>query len=392
MEKLNNHNSPDNNPEQPKNNNEQKGGAPDNQPQTLEEAKYESTLYSRDATLAIRDDLISNRQENPDDAKLSEDIEKNWNLLKKLNNELADYFHDKAYVDAARDMRYSEALEEYDEAHPGRRTNHIMGASALEKMDKAIQKILSEMPPIDLREMKAESPEIHARVLSRMNKAFAGRLTEIRDSGSRYMDDEEFSHWEDGYTETYNKMRQILSKNTAGDKAKQAEDMVLMVAFASEDDLPNTIEAYAAHQYRERVRALERAIDENGDRELAEKEHDKVAVFAMLAFEHLSLKPKDKIETQRVIQKFGGEKEYEAHRTLVHNKVIMALNDLNRLAKKFVIKTFTPRNFWPSDPEHKNNYTGQENTIMRYDRDIVEAYYAIAFRDTIEKDYEARRG
>ena len=91
-------------------------------------------------------------------------------------------------------------------------------------------------------------------------------------------------------------------------------------------------------------------------------------------YHHVAFKRMTRYEQR---SKYGsGGHEYENARTNAHNDVIEHLNRLNNLARKYGTTPFTPRNFWKSI---KTKQTDSVARRMRYDRDVVEEYYAIAF-------------
>ena len=81
----------------------------------------------------------------------------------------------------------------------------------------------------------------------------------------------------------------------------------------------------------------------------------------------------------------GNWEKYDSDRTFAHNMTIRLLNELNDLARRVYHTTpFTPRNFWTSEKDMKKQ-TPAESTRMRYDRDVVEEYYSIAFSEEVLK-------
>lgn len=149
--------------------------------------------------------------------------------------------------------------------------------------------------------------------------------------------------------------------------------------------LHETIEAQSGHFFKERARKLRDAINAS-DLTGAEKRRqlEKIDAFWENAIRHLRFKNMDRDE----IRGYGSE-YYEQSRTLRHNATISSLNDLNDLARSYKLTPFTPRNFWTSVGSQKDDPEPIKHR-MRYDRDLVEEYYAIAFeREMAEEKKQA---
>jgi hypothetical protein len=151
--------------------------------------------------------------------------------------------------------------------------------------------------------------------------------------------------------------------------------------FFTKDEatLHETIEAQAGAYYRDRARALREAIRASDDPHKEEDEDVLYGFFAAVS-RHLDYKymtPED------IRLSYGKDyHEYDQDRTFAHNNAIRQLNKLNDLARKYGTTPFTPRQFWTSE---KKDQTPAVSKRMRYDRDVVEEYYAIAFSEEVAK-------
>lgn len=206
---------------------------------------------------------------------------------------------------------------------------------------------------------------------------FARRSATIASDGGK-MSKKEFEKWEDAISDElrYADDQFRIGRMIFRDKA---EAMQHMVAYRVDTELHKTIEAQAGHYYFERDRELRTAIKERGGpsekSDLALLNGFYPAVAAHLDYKYMS--PGD-------VRDFGSD-AYERQRTEAHNDAIRHLNALNHLAKKYGTRPFTARDFWTSDLCDKRAQTPAIAMVMRYDRDIVEEYYAIAFSSDIKK-------
>lgn len=235
------------------------------------------------------------------------------------------------------------------------------------------------------------SPEIDtsSQQLDQMAIAEASELSrEIRDyelgfakqleRSDGYVKQPEFDTWENLLGD---QLQIIQNKVNFGNLTleQEAEAKQHMVTYYKEEDLCKTIEAQSANFYRERERALRQAIlDSNSPDKTADIEYIKGYYASVI--KHLDFK----YMTREEVQDYGYE-TYESQRTRAHNGTIKYLNNLNDLARKYHTRPFTVRNFWPSDLRRKEEQTPAVAKIMRYDRDIVEEYYAIAFSSEVQK-------
>ena len=192
------------------------------------------------------------------------------------------------------------------------------------------------------------------------------------------MTQKEFERWEDAIAD---EMRPATEEMRIGEMkfSEKAEVMQSMVAYRVDTELSKTIEARAGDYYTERDKALRTAIKESG-RADAEKDLAYLNGFFPVVARHLDFK----YMTAEDVRDYGSTM-YESQRTKAHNDTIRYLNGLNRLAQKYGTRAFVARDFWTSDLCDKKAQTPAIAAVMRYDRDIVEEYYAIAFSSEVRK-------
>ncbi len=204
------------------------------------------------------------------------------------------------------------------------------------------------------------------------------RRSQIVSEQNSIMSQKEFERWEDAFSFEYNlAQKEINQAHLNLDTIAEATQN--MVTSTDDSELHKTIEAQAGNFYYERANNLRKAIQESDDPS-AEKDLKCIGDFLSSVERHLDFKymsPED--------VKDYGYSEYEAHRTAAHNDAIEHLNSLNDLAKKYGTHPFTVRNFWTSRLRNKRGQTRAIAKVMRYDRDIVEEYYAIAFSSEVRK-------
>lgn len=234
----------------------------------------------------------------------------------------------------------------------------------------------------DLRHDYAKEATRHAEVVSDIQQSFRRRLENIENENGK-MSDKEFFKWEAEYAREFSQMEDETKAGSMNlDIA--ADNIERMVAFPGkgrEEELACTVEAYSGNYYYERANELKQAITDNcQDKDLADQEIEQIKDFVHSAYDHIDFKFMD----SEAVRDYG-EMRYESDRTNSHNNVIKKLNGLNDLARKYHTTPFTARNFWPSDLKPLNRQTPAEATIMRYDRDIVEEYYAKAFPSAVQK-------
>ena len=217
---------------------------------------------------------------------------------------------------------------------------------------------------------------------------FAMRLKRSNDNGEKHVPQKEFERWEDDYRDMWQnmeeKVHQANRQNTGDTMVKAAELEEPIVAYFKEEELYQTIEAQAGEYYDKRSDALLKAIRESNEPD-KDKDLEYARGFRRSVLDHLAYKYVD-------VRNGGWQKEdadyYNKARERSHNNVIKHLNGLNALSSKYKTRRFTPRDFWTSE---NKNQTPAMATRMRYDRDVVEEYYAIAFAyeiDEMEKEQE----
>ena len=206
---------------------------------------------------------------------------------------------------------------------------------------------------------------------------FSRRTVIVQESGKE-MERKEFEKWEDAVTDDLGYAKREISRRHMNLDAI-AEVSQHMIFSANDAELHKTIEAQAGRFYYERMDALRKAIQETGG-ENAEKDLDYARNFFPAVMTHLDFK----YMTPADVRDYGYD-DYERQRTRAHNDAIKHLNGLNDLAKKYHTRPFTVRNFWSSDIREKRGQTPAIQRVMRYDRDIVEEYYAIAFSEEVRK-------
>ncbi len=235
---------------------------------------------------------------------------------------------------------------------------------------------------------KAASPErarAQAETLRETNRAFIANRERNRAKGKE-MSEEEFLLWEEDFAGDWERLQEYLRKGEISSSEQEADIEEPMFFTRDERVLHETIEAQACHYYHKRAKELREAIAASGVED-PEEVMKPLSDFYMQVNEHLRFKymSHDDLEYE-----YGGDyASYDRGRTAAHNNTITALNRINDLARRFGTTPFTPRNFWTSYKDMKSQ-TPAESTRMRYDRDVVEEYYAIAFSDK-EQQYARRR-
>lgn len=218
-----------------------------------------------------------------------------------------------------------------------------------------------------------------------VEKDFDRRRQTIESEGGE-MSQKEFEKWEDALSNEISYAERELEK-TDGRLETVAECEQVMIFSANDTELHKTIEAQAGRFYHKRMMALREAI-QSSNRENSEEDLNYAKDFYGTVIHHLDFK----YMTPEEVRSYGYE-EYESGRTYAHNAAIKHLNGLNNLAKKYHVRPFTVRNFWPSNLRSKSDQTRAVSRVMRYDRDLVEEYYAIAFSSEIQrrKNIQARQ-
>lgn len=206
---------------------------------------------------------------------------------------------------------------------------------------------------------------------------FARRNQTLAGEDSK-MSEKEFLRWEEAAADEL-KLAADEEKRGGLTLNQEAEAKDEMVTYRVDTELHKTIEAQAANFYSERDAALRTAIRASDSEDKAKDLAYLNGFYASVA-EHLDFK----YMTPSDVQDYGPN-EYERNRTRAHNETIRHLNGINDLARKYDTRPFTVRNFWTSDLRDRRGQTPAMARVMRYDRDIVEEYYAIAFGDEVKK-------
>jgi hypothetical protein len=214
--------------------------------------------------------------------------------------------------------------------------------------------------------------------------AFSRKIDSLKEQGLK-MSANEFEAWEDDYAHSIKNAKDELG-NDAYILEPLAEIEQEMIISRDEKEINKTIEAQAGNFYHDRMKALREAIMQSGLPE-AQDDLDYAKDFYSSVMVHLDYKYMPKEEARDM-----GEASYNLGRTNAHNNAIKHLNGINALARKYHTRPFTVRNFWPSDLKEKNRQTEAVARVMRYDRDIVEEFYANAFSSEVAKrEYKLKR-
>ncbi|MBR3386330.1 hypothetical protein IKG68_02070 [Candidatus Saccharibacteria bacterium] len=226
-------------------------------------------------------------------------------------------------------------------------------------------------------QIRAEAPmeaKKHFREVRELEYIFAGRNEKLAEAGEP-MSEKEFERWEDDLEfELKQGERQVEIGKMNFDEEGAVKSEI--VAYHEEKDLAKTVEAQAGNWFYARERALETRLRESGTEDEIRYLHN----FYQSVEAHLDFKYMTREEKMDY-----GDARYERNRTEAHNNAIKHLNGINDLARKYGTRPFTARNFWPSDMRDKASQTPGMAAVMRYDRDIVEEYYAIAFREDVAR-------
>ena len=231
------------------------------------------------------------------------------------------------------------------------------------------------------QQKKAEAPgfaEQQAEEIKILNGQFIKRRKAIKAEGGE-MSEKEFLVWERDYADNWKRLQGHLRDGELYSMEDEAEVEGEMFFTKEESVLHETIEAQAGTYYRERAKALREAIMAGNDPK-KEEELKILSGFYTAVNSHLDYKY---MTPQDIRYEYAGNwGEYDRDRTYAHNNAITHLNRMNDLARKYGTTPFTPRQFWTSE---KRNQTPAVSKRMRYDRDVVEEYYAIAFSDEVAR-------
>lgn len=198
------------------------------------------------------------------------------------------------------------------------------------------------------------------------------RRRQTLESENQKMSRTEFEKWEDALSDEIGYAKKELEKtdNTLEMMAECAQHMILTT---DEEKTYKTIEAQAGNYYHERSAALKQAIESSGQSE-SKQDLDSIRKFYYAVVDHLDYRYPMPGEVER-----RGYEEFEKERTLSHNNLIKAFNDINDLARKYHVRPFTIRNFCPSDAREKKDQTPAVARLMKYDRYVLQSFYIAAF-------------
>ena len=198
------------------------------------------------------------------------------------------------------------------------------------------------------------------------------RRRQALESEDQKMSKTEFEKWEDALSDELEFAGDELEKtdNTLETMAECAQYMILTT---DEEKTYKTIEAQAGNYYHERSAALKQAIESSGQPE-SKQDLDSIRKFYYAVVDHLDYRYPMPGEVER-----RGYEEFEKERTLSHNNLIKAFNDINDLARKYHVRPFTIRNFCPSDAREKKDQTPAVARLMKYDRYVLQSFYIAAF-------------
>lgn len=198
------------------------------------------------------------------------------------------------------------------------------------------------------------------------------RRRQALESEDQKMSKTEFEKWEDALSDELEFAGDELEKtdNTLETMAECAQYMILTT---DEEKTYKTIEAQAGNYYHERSAALKQAIESSGQPE-SKQDLDSIRKFYYAVVDHLDYRYPMPGEVER-----RGYEEFEKERTLSHNNLIKAFNDINDLARKYHVRSFTIRNFCPSDARDKKDQTPAVARLMKYDRYVLQSFYIAAF-------------
>lgn len=198
------------------------------------------------------------------------------------------------------------------------------------------------------------------------------RRRQALESENQKMSRTEFEKWEDALSDEIGYARKELEK-TDNSLETMAECAQYMILTTDEEKTYKTIEAQAGNYYHERSAALKQAIESSGQSE-SKQDLDSIRKFYYAVVDHLDYRYPMPGEVER-----RGYEEFEKERTLSHNNLIKAFNDINDLARKYHVRPFTIRNFCPSDAREKKDQTPAVARLMKYDRYVLQSFYIAAF-------------
>ncbi len=229
------------------------------------------------------------------------------------------------------------------------------------------------------REAGIAQAESQAEEIATINQQFIAFVKNKHGGRFSEVSQKEFEIWEGELASSWAMLNKgMIEGGIRHFPDKEASAQRAMFFTTSEATLHETIEAQAGRFYRERAAALQAAIESSGaSDEVKQRQMELLSAFYSHVHRHIELKY---IGPQEIRDEFLSWKEYDDTRTNVHNNVIDELNGLNDLARQYGLKPFTPRNFWDS---RVTSQTPDMQKRIRYDRDVVEEYYSIAFSDKV---------
>lgn len=246
-------------------------------------------------------------------------------------------------------------------------------SAASETISESASLSRSETTPKSPNDAAISEAKYFATEIYDLQMDFAGRL-EALDSP---MSEKEYRKWEDDFSDNWGQITKQVQRHNLGAKDEAIAEEP-MIAYTVDTELHKTIEAQAGNFYHHRQSALREAIQNSTKPDdVKQKDLDFASGFATAVARHLDFK----YMTHNDVLAYGPDR-YESNRTKAHNDAIDYLNDLNDLCREYDTRPFTPRNFWTS---RKSNQTPEIQRRMRYDRDIVEEYYALAFSSDVAR-------
>ncbi len=267
--------------------------------------------------------------------------------------------------------------ESTSETHQEADSNATSAPEQDPETDYVIPRVLTEEEKRERKLQKEQEAKRRAQEVADLNRQYAG-LNPAKKSLKDLL------LWEEDYAWYWKHLHEGIWE--AG--AVRLEDRTRLEepVFYTTDtgEIHKTIEAQCGHFFKERARALRDAINSS---ELSPDEKKKQLAMIDALWELAARHMKFKNMTKEEIRNYGADYQ-ESSRTRTHNRVIEALNNLNNLARKYNLTPFTPRNFMTSEYRIQ---TPAMKVRMRYDRDLVEEYYAIAFsRELAEEKKKAK--
>lgn len=211
-----------------------------------------------------------------------------------------------------------------------------------------------------------------------------GFRDELEELGDRVMDKEAFEGYEDELLEYYEEM-QGYTRHLRPETAAKAEAAATDIAFREKTTVRGDgaekhlipIEAYAGHFMRERIDALRKAIEDAAPED-KDKLIEQIESFYATCLEHSKYL---NVDTQMNMS----AEAYEENRTKAHNAVIIALNGLNDLCRRFDVRPLTIRNFEDTEGANAEVHNQEQIDRKKADRGMAELYYSIAFKDLAEQ-------